>query len=155
MWHELSALTKVERSLGAGLSTVVNPDVIMSCLTCNTLSVWLHNTCRLAHHWQAHRQTHLPDAASLNPSAVPIRYWRELLYVERPCRDTETSISLASHLVRVPNSRFGGNKVECVRGTQSLTKVERSLGSGLFTTVYTQGIHFFVQLIWGAHFPAT
>ncbi len=39
VWRELSALTKVGRSLESGLSTVVNPNMIKSCLTCSTLSV--------------------------------------------------------------------------------------------------------------------
>jgi hypothetical protein len=114
---ELGALlTKVERSLGSGLSTVVNPDVIMSCLTCNTLSVWLCNAHSLAHHWQTHLsdataglcnacslachwQTHLPDAISLCPSAVPKEYHEGELCREA-CRDTQTNIRLDSHLVR-------------------------------------------------------
>ncbi len=29
-----------------------DPDVIVSCLTCRTLSVWLCNACSLARHWQ-------------------------------------------------------------------------------------------------------
>ncbi len=79
-------------------------------------------------------------------------------YVERSLLSTQTSIWPAIDLVRGPNSRSGGNELECVMGTQTLTKVERSLGSGLLTKqycTYTQRIHFFVQLIWGAHFPAT
>jgi hypothetical protein len=41
-----------------------DPDVIMSCLTCSTVSVWLRNSRSLACHWQTH---------------LPIRwYWREL-----------------------------------------------------------------------------
>ncbi len=124
-WRELSALTKVERSLGPGLPAGVNPDVIMSCLICtsSTLSVWLCNARSLACHWR----THLPDVTSLHPSAVPSQYWREL------CR--EACRWLANHFVTVPNYRSGGHGFESLvwRKVGALTKVERSLGSGLST----------------------
>ncbi len=53
-------------------------------------------------------------------------------------RDTQTSIRLASHLVRAPNSRSGGHEFESPvrRQLGALTKMERSLGSGLSTLTY-------------------
>jgi hypothetical protein len=105
-----------------------DPDVMMSCLTCSTLSVWLPNARRLSRHWQTHLpgrimaglhnapslardwQAHLSNATSIHPSAIPTRYWRELC--REACRDTQTSIRLASHLVKAPNSRSGGHELE-------------------------------------------
>jgi hypothetical protein len=57
--------------------------------------------------------------------------------VEKACRDTQTSIRLASHLVRALNSRSGGHEYESPVWWEfgALTKVERSLGSGLSTVV--------------------
>jgi hypothetical protein len=57
-----------------------------------------------------------------------------------PCRescwDTQNSILLASHIVRVPNSRYRGHEFESLlcpvwQELGALTKVDRSLGSGL------------------------
>jgi hypothetical protein len=51
--------------------------------------------------------------------------------------EAETSIRLASHLVRMPNSRSGGHELESPvwRELHALTKVKRSLGSGLSIVV--------------------
>jgi hypothetical protein len=83
VWYELGTLTEVEISLASGLSTVVNPDVIMSCLTHlpDTMAE-LRNTRSLACYWQ----THMPDATSQHPSAVPGTYQLGTggSYVEKP-----------------------------------------------------------------------
>ncbi len=69
-------------------------DVIISCLTSSTLSFW---------------QTHLPDATaddtSLYPSDIPKAVLEGAIYsyLEK-LAETQTSIWLASHLVRAPNS---------------------------------------------------
>jgi hypothetical protein len=53
-WRELSAPTKVERSLGSGFSSVVNPrDHVMPDMY-STVSVWLCSVHSLAHHWQTY-----------------------------------------------------------------------------------------------------
>ncbi len=53
----------------------------------------LHNGRSLTHHWQ----THLPDATSLQPSAVRTWYWMELC--REACWDNQTRIWIASHLL--------------------------------------------------------
>ncbi len=85
-----------------------DPNVIMSCLTCSTLSVWLPNA-RCIHNDRS-LEHHLSNATSLHPNAVPTMYSRELC--REACRDTQTSIRLASHLVRAPNSRSRGHELE-------------------------------------------
>ncbi len=79
-----------------------DPDVIMSCLTWSILYVWLR--LRNASSWARHWQTQLSDVTtddSLHPSAVQTRTGGS--YVEKPA-ETQTSIRLASHLVKGPHS---------------------------------------------------
>ncbi len=59
-------------------------------------------------------------------------------YCREACRDTQSSIRLASHLVRAPNSRSGGHEFESPvwRELGALTKMERSLGSVLSTEAF-------------------
>jgi hypothetical protein len=51
------------------------------------------------------------------------------LYIEA-CRDTQTNFRLASHLVRAPNSRYGGHEFESPMQQElgALTKSEKILG---------------------------
>jgi hypothetical protein len=53
-----------------------------------------------------------------------------ILLCREACQDTQISIRLASHLVRAPNSRFGGHEFEypvrLVLG--ALTKSRKTLG---------------------------
>jgi hypothetical protein len=136
VWQELCALNKVKRYLGAGLSTVVNPNVIISCLACNTLSVWLCNACSLARHWQTHFPGRLTCLMPLLYTQVQYHcvYWREL------CREAsfEINIWLASDLVRVPNSRSGGQEFVSPVWQEpgALTKVENPWGQ-VFLQQYT------------------
>ncbi len=69
-------------------------------------------SCSLAHHWQAH----LPDATAddtslLNQAHVQYLHGTGGSTVEKPA-DTQTSIQLASHLLRVPNSGSRGHEFE-------------------------------------------
>ncbi len=56
-----------------------------------------------------------------------MRYWRELC--REACRDSQTSILLARHLVREPNARSGGHEFESPMWWElvALNKVERSV----------------------------
>jgi hypothetical protein len=95
-----------------------DPDMIISCLTRSTLSIWqrLNNARSLSRHWQIHLPGRLTcpsamaDDTSLYPNVVSKTNLREL-YEEKPA-ETQTCIWLASYLVRVPNSYSGGSKCE-------------------------------------------
>jgi len=76
-------------------------NVIMSCLTCSTQSVWLRNTRSVACQWQ----TRLPNAIADNTFLLNQPYAQHQLgiggsTVEKPA-ETQTSIMLANHLVRL------------------------------------------------------
>jgi hypothetical protein len=103
----LGTLTKGGKTLGIRFfysGRPVDPNVIMSCLTWSTLSVWLQLGTSLAYSlaWQAYLPDAMADDTSLYSSAVPTQYWRELY--REACRVSDYSIRLASHLVKVPNS---------------------------------------------------
>jgi hypothetical protein len=69
-------------------------------------------------------------------------------YAEKP--DTQTSIRLASHLVRAPNSRFGGHEFEyhvrLVLG--ALTKSRKTLGVRSFYSGDPAVITWSCQSVW-------
>ncbi len=67
-------------------------------------------------------------ATFLHPKAVPMRYWRGLC--REASRDTQTSIWLAVHLVRAPNSRIGGHEFGSLvwRQLVALTKKGKFMG---------------------------
>jgi hypothetical protein len=76
----------------------------MSYLTCSTQSVWLRNARSLACRWQ----TRLPSAIAddtflLNQAHAQYQLGIGRSTVEKPA-ETQASIILASHLVRMPNS---------------------------------------------------
>ncbi len=84
-------------------------------------------------------QTDLPDATAdstslLNQAHVQYQSGTGRSTVDKSA-ETQTNIRLASHLVRMPNSRSGGHEFEFPlrRELGALTKVERSLGSHLST----------------------
>ncbi len=106
-------------------------------ITWSCQSVWLHNNHSLARHcpWQ----THLPDRFTCLPqqSRLHVQYQRGTRGrpVEMPAETPQTSIRLASQLVRAPNSRSGGHEFEslfCKNSAQGL-EVKRPLRSGLST----------------------
>ncbi len=68
-----------------------------------------------------------------SPCAVPKQYWRE--HCREACWDTQTSIRLASHLVRAPNSSSRGHEFESPmwRELSALTKSEKTLWVRLST----------------------
>jgi hypothetical protein len=103
---ELGALTIVGRPLGSGLPAVVT--LTWSCHWCSQFGTSLADS----HAWQAH----LPDATADNTSLLNqphVQYQHGALgtTVEKPA-ETQTSIRLASHLVRAPNSWSGGHEFE-------------------------------------------
>jgi hypothetical protein len=70
---------------------IVDPNVIMLCLTCSTLSVWLLGMSLAdSPAWQTYLPDTMADDTSLDLSAVAvlIRYWRELC--RENCRDSES-----------------------------------------------------------------
>jgi hypothetical protein len=76
------------------------------------MSFWLRNIHSLACHWQ----THLPDATAdrtslINQAHVQYQSGTGGKNVEKPA-EAQTSIQLASHLVRAPNSRAEGHEFE-------------------------------------------
>ncbi len=121
----------MNRPFGTGLSTVLNPDMIKTSLTCSTQLVWLLNACSLECQWQ----TYLPSATADNTSLLNqahVQYQRSTggSTVEKPA-ETQTSIRLDSHLVREPsNSRSGGHEFESHVWWDSVhwLKEERPLG---------------------------
>jgi hypothetical protein len=137
---------KLERSLGSGLSTKVNPYVINACLTCGTLSIrcaaWhvtgrltclMLNCIMLAVFFVIGRLTfQMP----LLYTQVQYHCGTRGSYVVKPNK-TQTSLRLASLLGRASSSRSGGHEFEFPvwRELSVLTKVGRSLESGLSTVV--------------------
>jgi hypothetical protein len=80
-----------------------DPDVI----TGSCQSVWLRNTRSLARHWQTHLSDDKADSTSLlNQAHVQYQSGIGGSTAEKPA-ETQTSIELASHLVRAPNLRSG------------------------------------------------
>ncbi len=67
-----------------------------------------------------------------SPCAVPKWYWRERC--REACRDTQTSVRLASHLVRVEDVSLN---LLCGANLMHWLKVERPLGAGLFYNALT------------------
>ncbi len=126
MRQNLSALTKSGKTLGVRSVCSGDPDVI----TWSCQSVWLRNTRSLAHHWQ----THLPDATAddtslLNQAHVQYQSGTGGSTIEKPA-ETQTSIRLASHIVREPNSRCGGHEFKTLMRQElgGLTKSGKTLG---------------------------
>ncbi len=107
------------------------PDVmsehVAGVITWSCQSVWLCNTRSLARHWQ----THLPDATSLHPGAVPQRGTRGS-YVEKPAETLRLAILLERQNPDLEdmksNPLYSKNSVHWL-------KVERPLGSGLSTVL--------------------
>jgi hypothetical protein len=119
MWHELG-----RKTLGSGLSTVVTP-------------MWSHDHVSMSSSLARHWQTHLPDAMADNTSLLNqahVQYQSSTggSTVKKPA-ETQTSIRLASHLVRAPWRPW----VRCSGNSVHWLKVERLLGSGLFHSITT------------------
>jgi hypothetical protein len=128
---ELSALTKSGKTLGVRSFYSGDPDVTFEhaadVITWSCQSVWLCNPCILTGHWK----THFPDTKADNTSLLNqphVGDWRE--HCREACQDTETSIRLASHLVRAFNSRSGGREFEFPIRQElgALTKCGKTLG---------------------------
>jgi hypothetical protein len=139
MWRELSALTSVERSLGSGLSIVVTPmwsHDHVSLFGRSTLAAW-NIDGRLTCPTQQQKYFSIKPC----PYSVPNGTGGNIL--EKP-GTTQTRIWLASHLIRAPNVKSGVHEFESPtrRELGALTKVERSLGSGL-STIYVQFHKFY------------
>ncbi len=130
---------------------------------CVTLTAWhvtwqnhlpdatagLCNTRNLSWHLLADllaRQTHLPKATSLHPSAVPSWYWREL---QKPALTLRLASASYSHLIRAPNSRSGGHEFESPMRQElgALAKSGRTpFFSGLSTVMTPTWSHDHVSL---------
>ncbi len=129
-------LANVERSLGSGLSTTVaqtwsHDHVSLS--GCVTLTAW-HVIGRL---------TCLADSLYATADITSLLNQAHVQYqveggstVEKPA-ETQTSIRLASHLVRAPNFRYGGRELESPmrRELGALTKNGKILGVRSFYNI--------------------
>jgi hypothetical protein len=139
MQRELGALTKSGKTLGVRSFYSGDPNMI----TWSCQSVWLRNT----HSWHvmdvltcladslAQRHGRQNFSTKPRPCAVPKRYGR-MSTVEKPA-ETQTSIQLASHLVRAPNSRSGGHEFESPmrRKLDELTKSGKTPGVWSFYNI--------------------
>ncbi len=108
MQRELGALTESERSLGSGLSTVVTPTwshVHVSLYSCVTLAAW-HSTGRRTFLADSLASALADDTSLLHQAHVQYQSGTGGSTVEKPA-ETQTSIQLASHLFRAPNSSSG------------------------------------------------
>jgi hypothetical protein len=112
--YELPHSKNIEDQWGTVLN-IGDPDMIMSCLTCSTLSVWLglHNACSLERHWQTYLPSKLPSLTpgrqyvSLYPNAIPKRGTGGS-YVEKPMLRLDSLTKLPNHLAEGPNSDSEG-----------------------------------------------
>jgi hypothetical protein len=142
MRRELDALTKSGKTFGARSFYNGDTDVI----TWSCQSVRLRNSRSLARHWQTQLSDTTADSTSLlNQAHVQYQSGTGGSTVEKPA-ETQTSIRLACHLVRAPNSRSGEHEFETPmrRELGALTK-SGLLGSGLSTNQY---LTFTVQYFW-------
>jgi hypothetical protein len=98
--NQPGALAESGKSLGVRSFYSGDPDV--TCSTLSSYSCAMHTVLADPLTWQTHLPNAMADNASLYPNAVLMRYWREL-HVEKPA-ETQTSLRLASHLVKAPKS---------------------------------------------------
>ncbi len=84
-------------------------------------------------------------------AAVPKRYWRE--HCTEACQDSDYSIRLASHLVRAPNSRFGGHEFEFPirQDLGALTKKWKDPWVQVFLQWWLQHDHMFMSVCLAAY----
>ncbi len=124
MWWELGALTKAERSLGSGLSYSGEPQrdawhlahCLSGCLTHvnGRLTCYLLVRLTCLTPWQSYVMHAL--GTSMADSLAPHLYPKCCIYVvlegamREACQGAQTSIRLASYLVREPNSISGGHE---------------------------------------------
>jgi hypothetical protein len=116
VWIDVGALTEGGKTLGVRSSYSGDPDMIKSCLTCSTQSVWLRNGRSLACYWQ----THLTNAMADNTCSV--KTGQNRITWKTPSRAAFVPLQepvAVLAILRSPHANAGLKQYECGR-TQTL-----------------------------------